>query len=295
MAQQEQCWSVILGEIVVAAVIVGDDVIGFRILHCHVTTDSDFGVVGVVSLKRISDTALSSLGTESSAEAGGGLRLHDGNGESLVVARGRPPPCLGTAAGREAVDGRGACSLKTVVEATPPETVPEENTATETTALEVIVKQDVISIGSLFDLPSSDDSAVAAPDTAPEDVLPTADDAVTIEMETDDPVPVSTADDSAIAETDTAEPIVVDAAPTEEIQMNNTDITVTRDTAMDDPVPIATTDDGNVTDTVHDDQPPTPIVDAHVTDTEVVGAIAEDSIHIAIDDDGAVVGTTVQR
>ncbi|KAK6720851.1 hypothetical protein SNK05_003944 [Fusarium graminearum] len=95
---------------------------------------------------------------------------------------------------------------------------------------------DVISIASLFDLPTSDDSTVAEPTTA-------------------EPILTEPTAEPILAEP-TAEPIIA-----EDTEMSDTNVAVTRDVAMDDPVPIATTDD-NVAETidhlvVHDQPAPT--------------------------------------
>ncbi|CAG1989546.1 unnamed protein product [Fusarium graminearum] len=95
---------------------------------------------------------------------------------------------------------------------------------------------DVISIASLFDLPTSDDSTVAEPTTA-------------------EPILAEHTAEPILAEP-TAEPIIA-----EDTEMSDTNVAVTRDVAMDDPVPIATTDD-NVAETidhpvVHDQPAPT--------------------------------------
>ncbi|KAF0644270.1 hypothetical protein FPSE5266_03385 [Fusarium pseudograminearum] len=91
---------------------------------------------------------------------------------------------------------------------------------------------DVISIASLFDLPSADDDTV---DTAPAE--PSIADATPAEL--------------SVAVAAPAEPMIVDATSTEETQVTNTNVAVTRDVTMEDPAPMATTDDRHV----QDDQP----------------------------------------
>ncbi|CAF3556780.1 unnamed protein product [Fusarium graminearum] len=149
---------------------------------------------------------------------------------------------------------------------------------------------DVISIASLFDLPTSDDSTVAEPTTAEpilaehtaepilteptaEPILaePTAEPILT--EPTAEPILTEPTAEPILAEP-TAEPILTEptaepilAEPTaepiiaEDTEMSDTNVAVTRDVAMDDPVPIATTDD-NVAETidhpvVHDQPAPT--------------------------------------
>ncbi|ESU17230.1 hypothetical protein FGSG_10502 [Fusarium graminearum PH-1] len=131
---------------------------------------------------------------------------------------------------------------------------------------------DVISIASLFDLPTSDDSTVAEPTTAEpilaehtaEPILtePTAEPILTeptaepiLAEPTAEPILAEPAAKPILAEP-TAEPIIA-----EDTEMSDTNVAVTRDVAMDDPVPIATTDD-NVAETidhpvVHDQPAPT--------------------------------------
>uniref|UniRef100_A0A4E9DGA7 Uncharacterized protein n=1 Tax=Gibberella zeae TaxID=5518 RepID=A0A4E9DGA7_GIBZA len=113
---------------------------------------------------------------------------------------------------------------------------------------------DVISIASLFDLPTSDDSTVAEPTTA-EPILtePTAEPILT--EPTAEPILAEPTAEPILTEP-TAEPIIA-----EDTEMSDTNVAVTRDVAMDDPVPIATTDD-NVAETidhpvVHDQPAPT--------------------------------------
>ncbi|EYB22223.1 hypothetical protein FG05_10502 [Fusarium graminearum] len=122
---------------------------------------------------------------------------------------------------------------------------------------------DVISIASLFDLPTSDDSTVAEPTTA-EPILAehTAEPILTeptaepiLAEPTAEPILAEPAAKPILAEP-TAEPIIA-----EDTEMSDTNVAVTRDVAMDDPVPIATTDD-NVAETidhpvVHDQPAPT--------------------------------------
>ncbi|CAF3521829.1 unnamed protein product [Fusarium graminearum] len=149
---------------------------------------------------------------------------------------------------------------------------------------------DVISIASLFDLPTSDDSTVAEPTTAEpilaehtaepilteptaEPILaePTAEPILT--EPTAEPILAEPTAEPILTEP-TAEPILAEptakpilAEPTaepiiaEDTEMSDTNVAVTRDVAMDDPVPIATTDD-NVAETidhpvVHDQPAPT--------------------------------------
>ncbi|KAF5231780.1 hypothetical protein FAUST_9075 [Fusarium austroamericanum] len=131
---------------------------------------------------------------------------------------------------------------------------------------------DVISIASLFDLPTSDDSTVAEPTTA-EPILaePTAEPILTehtaepiLTEHTAEPIIAEPTTEPIIAEHIT-EPMIVEptAEPiiAEDTEMSDTNVAVTRDVAMDDPVPIATTDD-NVAETidhpvVHDQPVPT--------------------------------------
>ncbi|CZS79216.1 unnamed protein product [Fusarium graminearum] len=160
----------------------------------------------------------------------------------------------------EAVDGRGACSLKMVVEATPPETVPEDV------------------------LPTTDDAVTIEMET--DDPVPVSADDDTVDAAPAGPsVAVAAPVELSISNAAPAEPMIVDATPTEKIEMNNTDITVTRDTAMEDPVPICTTD-GNVP---ADDG--VDAIDASVTRDVTM----EDPEPVAITGGGGVVGTTVQR
>ncbi|WXC58015.1 hypothetical protein SNK03_003913 [Fusarium graminearum] len=113
---------------------------------------------------------------------------------------------------------------------------------------------DVISIASLFDLPTSDDSTVAEPTTA-EPILAEHTAEPILAEPTAEPILAEPTAKPILAEP-TAEPIIA-----EDTEMSDTNVAVTRDVAMDDPVPIATTDD-NVAETidhpvVHDQPAPT--------------------------------------
>ncbi|CAG1999631.1 unnamed protein product [Fusarium graminearum] len=113
---------------------------------------------------------------------------------------------------------------------------------------------DVISIASLFDLPTSDDSTVAEPTTA-EPILAEHTAEPILAEPTAEPILTEPTAEPILAEP-TAEPIIA-----EDTEMSDTNVAVTRDVAMDDPVPIATTDD-NVAETidhpvVHDQPAPT--------------------------------------
>ncbi|KAI6763398.1 hypothetical protein HG531_013295 [Fusarium graminearum] len=131
---------------------------------------------------------------------------------------------------------------------------------------------DVISIASLFDLPTSDDSTVAEPTTA-EPILAEHTAEPILTEPTAEPILAEPTAEPILTEP-TAEPILTEptaepilAEPTaepiiaEDTEMSDTNVAVTRDVAMDDPVPIATTDD-NVAETidhpvVHDQPAPT--------------------------------------
>ncbi|CAG1977988.1 unnamed protein product [Fusarium graminearum] len=122
---------------------------------------------------------------------------------------------------------------------------------------------DVISIASLFDLPTSDDSTVAEPTTA-EPILAEHTAEPILTEPTAEPILAEPTAEPILTEP-TAEPILTEptAEPiiAEDTEMSDTNVAVTRDVAMDDPVPIATTDD-NVAETidhpvVHDQPAPT--------------------------------------
>lgn len=176
----------------------------------------------------------------------------------------------------EAVDGRGACSLKMVVEATPPETVPEDVLPTTDDAVTIEMETD-----DPVPVSADDDTVV----TDPIEPAATADDDTVDAAPAGPSVAVAAPVELSISNAAPAEPMIVDATPTEKIEMNNTDITVTRDTAMEDPVPICTTD-GNVP---ADDG--VDAIDASVTRDVTM----EDPEPVAITGAGGVVGTTVQR
>ncbi|KAM0397747.1 hypothetical protein ACHAQC_003408 [Fusarium culmorum] len=95
---------------------------------------------------------------------------------------------------------------------------------------------DVISIASLFDLPSADDDTIV---TDPIEPAATAEDDTVQEIQMEDPVPICTTDGNVSADDG------VDAI----------DASVTRDVTMEDPAPMVATDDRHVKDIVQDDQP----------------------------------------